>query len=389
MSSSDQTTYNGPALFSYGFRPFFLLALTFAVAVIPFWLFVYFGVIEISGPFQLFDWHAHEIIFGYTSAVIAGFLFTAIPNWTDRPPIKGLPLMVLAALWLVGRAAVLGVFPFGPIATMLFDCGFLAAIFFVTINEVIAAKNWRNLIIMVPITIYLLANITFHIEAMTQGHANYGLRLGLAIVIFLITLIGGRIIPSFTRNWLVKQGRTSLPKPFNAFDGASIIGGAIALIGWVGFPHSNFVSYLLLLAGGLHFARLSRSQGVQTFASPLLSALHVAYTFVPLGLCALGTGFTAAGFHLLGIGAIGCMTLAVIMRASAGHTGRELHMSPILLIGFLTLPVAATLRILANPSGQHYQSILICSAVFWVFGFGLVLIKLAPWLTKQNLAMGD
>ena len=385
MPILDKKARHIPAIISYGFRPFFLLTLLFAATVIPFWLLIYFGSVEIHGPFQALDWHAHEIIFGYTSAVIAGFLFTAIPNWTGRAPVKGLPLVVLAALWVAGRAAVLGVVPIGPIATMLIDCSFLTAILFVTTTEVIAAKNWRNLVIMVPITLYLFANIVFHIEAITLGHADYGLRLGVAVVIFLITLIGGRIIPSFTRNWLIKKGRSKLPKSFNAFDRVCVLGGAIALIGWVGFPQSNFVGYLLLMAGGLHFIRLSRWQGVQTFASPLLSALHVAYVFVPIGLCALGTGFTTAGFHILGIGGIGCMTLAVMMRASAGHTGRDLHMSPFLLVGFLAVPVAAALRILADPSGQYYQLILLSSAAFWTLGFGLVLIKIAPWLTKTNL----
>ncbi|HET9069809.1 MAG TPA: NnrS family protein, partial [Amaricoccus sp.] len=192
-----RTPYSGPALFSYGFRPFFLAATLFALGVVPVWLCVWLGAIALGGPFAPVDWHVHEMLFGYAAAVVAGFLFTAIPNWTGRMPTRGWPLASLAALWIAGRLAVAGLLPLSAAWTMAVDCGFLLAIVAMTGIEIVAGRNWRNLMVMAPVTLLLAANLVFHLEAMRTGTADVGRRLGLAVVIFLITLIGGRIIPSF------------------------------------------------------------------------------------------------------------------------------------------------------------------------------------------------
>lgn len=372
-------------LLSYGFRPFFLLALIFAVCVIPYWLAVFFGLATLAGPFTPLDWHIHEMVFGYASAVITGFLFTAIPNWTGRPPIEGWPLAALAVFWLAGRVVMLDSGRLGPIAVMLVDCSFVAAVLCVAGREIIAGKNWRNLAVAVPIGLYLAANVLFHYELRDDGEADLALRLGLATVIFMITMIGGRIIPSFTRNWLQKQTAQKLPVLFNKFDGLCVLAGVIAMLLWTFEPEATFTGWMLIAASVLHTLRLSRWRGLQTLVSPILFILHLAYAFAPIGFLLLGLGLSTAGIHLLGIGAIGGMTVAVMIRAAAGHTGRALRLGSVLFLGCLLLPLAAIIRAFAPSLGELYQAGIILSGAVWTIGFAIVLIKIAPWLWSASV----
>lgn len=384
MHTATRPPYGGPALFSYGFRPLFLAAGLFAVLALPLWMAVWSGHLSLAGPFSPTDWHIHEMLFGYTSAVIAGFLFTAIPNWTGRMPTRGWPLIALAALWVLGRLAV--AFVPWPMAVMAVDCAFLAAIGAMVVTEIVAGRNWRNLMVVLPVLAYLAANITFHLEAMMQGSAEIGRRLGFAMVALLISLIGGRIIPSFTRNWLAKQGPGPLPVPFGRFDALCLAVTLAALLAWVALPESRTAGAALLLTGALQAVRLARWRGLRVWRSPLLAMLHLAFAFIPaglgaLGLAALGLWPAVTGLHLLGIGGIGGMTLAVMIRASLGHTGRELVAGRALTLGFACVALAAVLRV-AVPTSEG----LWAAAALWVLGFGLFLWRFAPILTQPNPA---
>ncbi|WP_205470533.1 NnrS family protein [Breoghania sp. L-A4] len=233
------------------------------------------------------------------------------------------------------------------------------------------------------------ANLLFHLEAMTFGSADTGRRLGLAVVVFLITLIGGRIIPSFTRNWLAKRTPEHLPAPVGRFDAACLVAGGVALLAWAFHPEGGAVGGLLLVAAVLHAIRLSRWQGGRTGPSPLLLMLHVAYGFVPLGLAAnaaaaFGLAAAAVGVHLLGIGAIGGMTVAVMMRASLGHTGRALVAGPALTAAAAMVFLAALVRVcfpelvLAGVSG------LWLAALLWVAGFSVFALRIGPYLARTS-----
>ncbi|MDP3196107.1 NnrS family protein [Tabrizicola sp.] len=378
--------YSGPALFSYGFRPLFLLAGSFAALVIPLWMAVWTGRVSLSGPFTPTDWHIHELLFGYTSAVLAGFLFTAIPNWTGRMPTRGWPLMALAALWVAGRPAVAGGLGLGPVAVMALDCAFLLAIGAMITVEIVAGRNWSNLRVVVPVLMYLAANITFHLEAMQLGTAGYGRRLGFAMVVLLIGLIGGRIIPSFTRNWLAKQGDGPMPVPFGRFDGASLVLMLGALIAWVALPEARLTGLAMILAGVVQAFRLARWRGWRVWRSAILSMLHLAYGFIPVGLVALGLSVlgtlpAVVGLHLLGIGAIGGMTLSVMMRASLGHTGRELRAGRALSLAFACVALAALTR-----AALSSEASLWVAATFWTAGFAIFAARLAPILSMPNPA---
>jgi uncharacterized protein involved in response to NO len=349
---------------------------------------VWSGGVVLDGPFSVLDWHIHEMLFGYTSAVIAGFLFTAVPNWTGRMPTRGWPLMVLTALWLAGRLAVAGGLALGPVAVMLVDSAFMAAIGAMVTIEIVAGRNWSNLKVVAPVLLYLAANVTFHIEAMMAGSAAVGRRLGIAMVVMLILLIGGRIIPSFTRNWLVKQSAKpgALPVPFGRFDAASIGATLFALLVWVIWPMSLLTGVLLVLAGVVQGVRMARWRGWRVWSSPLVLMLHVAFGFIPAGLLALGLSSlevlpAATGFHLLGIGGFGGMTLAVMMRASLGHTGRALQAGPALTLAFACVVLAAVVRV----SVPVHLGLWIAAAL-WMVGFGLFVWRFARVLSLPNPA---
>ncbi|MFV2051574.1 NnrS family protein [Aliiroseovarius sp. YM-037] len=386
MAPSNRADYRGPALFSYGFRPFFLSAGVFALIVIPLWLVIHSGHLTLGGPFAPLDWHIHEMIYGYSAAVICGFLFTAIPNWTGRLPTRGWPLILLLTLWLAGRLAVAGVGDLPHWAAAGIDAAFLIAVVAMALVEIIAGKNWRNLKVVVPVLILLLSNILFHVEVMVAGASDIGQRLGIAVVVFLITLIGGRIIPSFTRNWLNKRGAAALPTPFNRFDAICIGAGGITLLLWASGMQNAVTSTVLLIAGILHAARLTRWQGHQTWRSPILLMLHVAYGFIPLGLIALAVAAPVVGLHLLGVGAIGGMTLAVMMRATMGHTGRDLTAGGLLTAAFALLITAALIRSLAGTITIAGLSGITLSATLWAIAFGVFVFRVGPWLLTSRVA---
>ena len=378
MPSTDTTHSALTTLFSYGFRVFFLLALMFAPLAVVAWMKMIAGDLELTGPFSTVDWHVHEILFGYTSAVMAGFLFTAIPNWTGRRPIQGSTLVVLALIWISGRVLVAGVGEFGVVVVGIADNLFMVAVAVLALREITAGRNWRNLMVVGPMGVFVAANILFHVEAATQGVADTGKRLGFAAVIFLIMLIGGRIVPAFTRNWLAKAGPGPLPVAFNRYDGVCILTAAVALLIWTIWPDHILTRGALAIVAGLHLVRMSRWQGHRTLRSAVLLMLHVAYAFLPVGLIALAFGNDIAGFHLLGIGAIGGMTLAVMIRASLGHTGQQLAAGPILSIAFFSLVLAAIVRSALPDTAAGVATGLWLAAALWTLAFTLVLVRIGP-----------
>ena len=222
--------YRGPALLSYGFRPFFLFGSLYAGLAVLTWLPVLNGQIELASAFAPREWHVHEMLYGFVPAIVTGFLLTAIPNWTGRLPLQGMPLLTLLAVWMAGRAAIaLSAFT-GWIAAAAIDSAFLLLMLAAAAREILAGKNWGNLKIVAIISILGAGNVAFHLEAHFRGSADYSVRAGVAAVILLITLIGGRVVPSFTRNWLARREPGRMPHPFGRFDMGTVAASAIALI---------------------------------------------------------------------------------------------------------------------------------------------------------------
>ena len=382
--------YVGPALFAYGFRPFFLAAGLWAAFGVLLWLPQYMGVLTLPTHFSALDWHIHEMLYGYVAASVAGFLLTAIPNWTGRLPVSGWPLAGLATLWLAGRAAILLSAEIGGLAAAAIDIGFLVVLAAVAAREIIAGKNWRNLRVLIVLGVLILGNVVFHAEVLLKGAADYGTRIAIAAVILLLSLIGGRIVPSFTNNWLSRNNPGRLPVPFARFDAATLATSACALVAWIAAPMNPVGGALLLIAGILQSVRLARWAGDRTLADRLVLVLHVGYAFLPLGflLIGLSTMTTAvpasAGVHAWSAGAIGVMTLAVMTRASLGHTGQPLQAGPATQAIYASVLVAALMRIIAAFDGS--LELLELAGLAWIAGFTVFVLVYGPLLATRKPA---
>jgi len=365
--------YQGPALLSYGFRPFFLLGAAYAGLAVAVWLPMFLGQLALHTTFAPRDWHVHEMLYGYLPAVITGFLFTAIPNWTGRMPIQGTPLLALVVVWIAGRFAVTLSVSIGWLAAMVVDVGFLALIAAFTGREILAGRNWRNLKVVGLVMLLLAGNVAFHLEAHANGAADYSIRAGIAVVIVLIALIGGRIIPSFTRNWLVRENPGRLPVPFARLDMVIVALSALALLVWVIQPGGAVTGIVLAVTGVLHVVRLARWAGDRTVRDRLVLILHVGYAFLPIGFLlnaasAFGVLPESAGVHAWMAGGAGVMTLAVMTRASLGHTGQQLVASPATQAIYAAVVIAALARICAaiHPA---FDVLLYVAALAWAAAF--------------------
>jgi len=339
------------------------------------WLPQYFGEFTLKTAFQPLDWHAHEALFGYIAAVVTGFLLTAVPNWTGRLPLQGRPLLLLFAVWLAGRVAVVLSAHIGWSLAAIIDCAFLALVCAAVAREILVGANWRNLKVLVFVVLLFAANVVFHVEAHMQGSAPYGRRFGIAAAIALVMLIGGRVIPSFTHSYLARRGPGRLPKTFARFDAVCIAVSGVALAGWVVAPANEVVGLLLIAAGLLNLFRLARWAGDRALGEPLALILHFAYLFVPIGFVLSGLAVWApevpfsAGLHAWAVGAIGVMTLAVMTRASLGHTGQTLHAGKGTLAIYAVVLMAATARIFAALAPQWSFGLLHVAAFAWGVAF--------------------
>lgn len=392
-SAECRRAWAGPALWSFGFRPFFLFGAVWAGAAMAFWIAMLSGWAGPPMRFSPVDWHAHEMLFGYLPAAIAGFLLTAVPNWTGRYPITGWPLAGLFALWLAGRAVLLFGAALPALAAAAIDVSFLVVLAVAIAREIAAGKSWRNLKVLGLIASLAFANGLFHAEALGGGFAadGVGARLATAVAVMLIIVIGGRIVPSFTRNWLAKHapGRDE-PTPFGRFDTVSMALSLAALASWAIARTYEFTTFACLIAGALNTIRLARWQGWRCGGEALVWILHVGFAFVPLGflLLAASTVFPEAinplaAQHAFMAGAIGVMTLAVMSRASAGHTGRALHASPAVVAIYLCVIASALLRtgsgLVAAP---HW--LLGAAAFAWIAAFAGFAMVHAPLLIRAR-----
>jgi len=381
--------YAGPAVLSYGFRPFFLLGSIWAGLEVLAWLPLFYGELSLTTVFSPRDWHVHEMLFGYVPAIIAGFLLTAIPNWTGRLPLQGQPLFGLVLAWLAGRIAVLLSAEIGWLAAALIDVAFLALMAAAVAREIIAGKNWRNLMMVAMLSLLAIANFAFHVEAHVEGIAEVSTRAGIALVIMLITVVGGRIIPSFTRNWLMRRPPGRMPAPFGRFDQFCMALSAASLALWVVAPDSAPAGMALLSAALFNALRLARWAGDRTLADRLVLILHVGFAFVPLGfflggLAAFGLVPPSAGIHAWTVGGIGIMTLAVMSRASLGHTGRALNASPALQAVYAVAAIAALARICAVVEPQLSIPLLHVAAFGWAGAFLGFAALYAPLLCRPK-----
>jgi uncharacterized protein involved in response to NO len=374
-----------------GFRPFFFGAASWAVVAIALWLCVLAGEINLPTRFDAVAWHRHEMLFGFVGAAVAGFLLTAIPNWTGRLPIAGKPLLSLFGLWAGARIAVLFSALVGLWLPAILDVGLFLSLALLAGREVIASKN-RNMPVVGLVFLFGLADAADYTEAAGQISGGIGWRGAIALVILIISVIGGRIIPSFTRNWLVKQkAQGALPTQPQKLDLLVIASTAIALLFWLAFPDHHLTGFMLILAAAAQVLRLSRWGGHRTLSDPIVVILHVGYAWMPVGLLLLGLSTAgvdiprSAGVHALTAGTMTTMILAVMTRASLGHTARELKASPMTVASYVCVTVGALVRVVASLGVGPYSVMLDIAGAFWGTALFLFVIAYRPVLWQPRL----
>lgn len=383
--------HTGPAIFSFGFRPFFLFSAIWAAVAVPIWILSFtLGDGTIGGADGRL-WHIHEMLFGYLGGVIAGFLLTAVPNWTGRLPVTGTPLAGLFALWVAGRVA--GFLPASlAVPAAVVDAAFLVVFAAVIWREVLAAGNRRNLPVCLMVSVLAAANIAFHLRGVLPDVGPGAERAAVAVIVGLIALIGGRVTPSFTQNWTLARGLAKRPTPFGRFDQVVLVLTGLALAAWVLAPYAVAAGAVLVAAGLANLARLARWRGWLAAPEPLVWILHAGYVWVGIGMVLLGLTALlpaavpfSAGVHALTAGAMGVMTLAMMTRATRGHTGRPRVADKATTGIYLAVLLAALVRVCAPFHAEWTAALLGVSAVLWSAAFLGFALAYGPMLLKKSI----
>jgi len=388
--ANERAGYQGPAFFSYGFRPLFLGAALFAGVAVPVWILLLTGAGDSDFFSAARQWHVHEMVFGFLPAVIMGFLLTAIPNWTDRTPIRGRELRQLCTLWLAGRLVM--AIPFlTPLLSACVDAAFLVIAAGLVWREIAAGKSWSHAPIGGLISLHAGANILFHVRALSGATTDLPERMALALVMVLLALIGGRVIPNFTRAFLAEQGMTEQPAPFSRFDGLSVVLVGIAAVAWIVQPQTMVTGWMLMGAGFVNLGRLLRWYGWVTWREPLVLILHLGYGWLALSLLVLGGAILGLGLpttdamHAFTTGAVGVMTLAIMTRASLGHTGRPKHAGPLTVCIYILVNVGALLRVFGPATDLPTTIVLAVAAMSWSGAYLLFALVYGPFLLRPSI----
>jgi uncharacterized protein involved in response to NO len=381
------------ALFAYGFRPFFWAAGAYALLAVLAWLAIYAtGVLPLPGQPALL-WHGHEMLYGFIGAAIAGFLLTAVPSWTDARGFAGVPLVLLAAIWLAGRLAfaAAAVLPLALVAVC--ELAFIPALACLIAPPLLRARN-RNTPLLFVLGAIWLTDVYFLYALMRDDGqlARSALLVGIDIILLLITVIGGRIVPVFTANALRGRGLSADIRSSRWIDG-TVIGAMIAVVlvdvlaPW--HPVAGGVAALAAIAQAW---RLMGWRSSRTLNEPLVWSLHLAYAWLPAGLAMkaihllTGAAWCARWLHALTIGVAASMILAVMSRAALGHTGRPLAAARPVAVAYLLLCLATLVRVLA-PSlvAVEYRWTVMVAGALWVAAFALFLMTYTPILMRPRI----
>lgn len=387
--SPHSASHQPVVLFSYGFRPFFLLAGLWAI--VPMVTLLWSLSVQ-SWPVDtipLFRWHAHELIFGFVSAAIAGFLLTAVPSWTGQQAVAGTRLMALVVVWVVERIVVSPLVDLPDALALPLEIAFLPALAVALVVPLIRAKKMANAVFLLFLSVLFVADLLFHgqIHGLIGNLPFDSLRLALNMVLLMVVIIGGRIIPAFTQNALHQLGRpaqTAAPSWLNA---AAVSVVALVVIADVFVQDSIFSGLLAAVAALLLLGRLAHWQGHRTLDVPLLWALHLGYGWIVVGLTLkalwllTATHWAINWMHALNSGAFGTMILAVMTRAALGHTGRALEASKAIAVAYFLVSFAAATRVWGTVAFPAYfwNSIYVAGGL-WVTGFAIYLFVYCPVL---------
>lgn len=397
MSYLDTTIENAPperrfALFDYGFRPFFLLAGIYAAVLVPIWLYVYAHSAATFGSLPPMYWHAHEMLYGFVGAAIAGFLLTAVPSWTGARGFAGTPLRMLVLAWAAGRIAMAtaGTIPFWIVA--LAELSMLALLATLLLPPLMRSQN-RNMPMLAVLGVLWLIDAAF-LVALKKGDvllASRTMTLAIDFVLILVTIIGGRIVPAFTANALRRRGE--IPDIVSRkWIEIAAIGSMILIAAFDVFAPVGYASAILAaIAAVVHTIRLSGWRSFKTGGESILWILHVGYAWLPIGLalkaCYLFRAFDWASKwqHALTAGVFGTMILAVMTRATLGHTGRPLIVSRAITAAYVLLTLGVVMRVSSSIAPPEYYVAAVCVAgAAWTLAFALFLLIYAPILIKPR-----
>lgn len=375
-------------VFSEGFRIFFLAAVGFAVLAMAVWegWLALGGIADLPAAMPPLQWHAHEMIFGYGSATLGGFLLTAVPSWTGGTSAPHRFIGAAFLLWLVGRLAMWESGALPPLAVAVADLAFLPVLAARIAAQLLARPKPQQMIFLASLAFLWTANLFCHLEwlGLLSDGVRPGLRAGLLTLAGMIVILGGRVTPGFTRNAMVQAGRLNRhpanPAPLAVLAIAPGMALPPALL--LGLP-DPLVAALALLSGAAGLARVALWRGGWTLGRPILWTLHLSYALNAAGLLAyglalLGVGAEIAALHLLAIGGVGGMTLSVLSRATLGHAGRPLVAPRAVAAAYVILPLAALARYAASTWPALYTSASLAAGALWLAAFALTLAALWP-----------
>jgi uncharacterized protein involved in response to NO len=384
-----------------GFRPFFLGGTIFSVLSLFIWLLMYRGSVNFSplgGPYW---WHIHEMIFGFSAAIICGFLLTAVQNWTGMQGLQGKPLFLLLLLWCSGRLLMLfpDLLPIheGAMISIFIDLSFFPIVAVILGKPIVAAKQYRNLFVIPLLSLFTLANAEMHLAVWYPDtfHWRYSGFSAVMLVTFLISVMAGRVTPMFTANGTKTAKVASLKwLEISANGSLAIASFTLLLHPLIGFS-PTFFGPLLIIAGLFQGMRWLRWRPWITVNTPLLWSLHGAVKFIWVALVLLGVSYLVEEiqsnhvWHLLTIGGIGGLILTMMTRVTLGHTGRPLMPPKFISLAFSLIFVAALIRAIGPWAfAQHTNLFIDLSGLCWLIGYSIFIVKVGPMLTKARIDGG-
>ena len=376
-----------------GFRPFFSLGALFSVVSILLWALTLSGSISINFYGGSVFWHIHEMVFGFVCAIIVGFLLTAVQNWTGQRGLSGKPLLLLITIWLCGRLVMLFPDILGDVTSSIIDLLFLplAALFLAV--PIIKVKQNRNLFFVPLLLLFAITNLSMHMSVLMpeSGSMKGAAYTVVMLVTFLMSVMSGRVTPMFTANGTQTVKVTPIAWLDNLANGSILVLAISYLIEPIFVLPSVGKGILFLVAGMLQLVRWLRWKPWITLQVPLLWSLHASLMFICFGLLMLGIGYLSNQlplnhlWHLLTIGGMGGLILAMISRVSLGHTGRVLSTNKIMSFAFLLLFASAIIRSFgAWLFPALYLEMINASVVCWVIGYGIFIIRYTPWLLSAR-----
>lgn len=380
-------------LLRYGFRPFFLGAGLAAALLIPWWATSYAFGLPLMTEWPPILWHGHEMLFGFIGAAIGGFLLTAVPSWTGARGFAGWPLALLAGLWLLGRIAVAtaALWPFPAVAAI--DLAFLPALAALVLPPLARECN-RNTPLLAVLAALWLSDVGFY-WGLAHGNSRQSLHaliIGIDVVLLLVTVIGGRIVPAFTASALRQRGNRAMVRVSSTLTALAVTAMIAVALGDLFLPDGTIAGTIAALAALVQAVRLAQWQTLRTLRQPIVWVLHLAYVWLPVGLAlkaiALLGGAAPAGFwlHALTIGAATSMILAVMTRASLGHTGRPLVVDPLIALAYVLVTAAALVRVFGLAVlPLSYREVILLAALLWTAAFALFLGIYAPMLLTPRV----